>query len=146
MSNLDSLNTENNDDQLSQWTESTQQVMRVYLDRWAHAVETNDAREMGALTGDLWDRLAIHPDEPNLRMGLAAVGSKIIGDMQLSVSLSGKVLPEKFLALGDTFAQILLGDQVTFEVQSASGDKRLLIFENGARIMRMPDGSPPITN
>lgn len=146
MSNLDSLNTEYNDDHPSEWTRSTQQVMRVYLDRWAHAVETNDAREMGALTGDLWDRLVIHPDEPNLRMGLAAVGAKIIGDMQLSVSLSGRELPKKFRALGDAFAQVLLGDQVTFEVQNASGEKRLLTFENGARTMRMPDGSLPAPN
>lgn len=146
MSHLDSLNTETNDDPTPQWTESTRQVMKQYLDRWGHAVETHDSLEMGTLTGDLWNRLVINHDEPNLRLGLAAVGAKIIGDMQLSASLSGRELPEKFRALGDAFAQILLGARVTFEVQSASGERRLLTFENGARTMRMPDGSLPAPN
>lgn len=146
MSNLDSVNTENNDDQTPQWTESTQQVMKVYLDRWVLAVKANDAQAMGTLTGELWDRIVINPDEPELRLGIAAVGAKIIGDMQLSVFISGKPLPEKFVALGDVFAQILLGDRVTFEVKNASGETRLLTFEKGVRTMVMPDGSPPKMN
>ncbi len=64
MSNLDSVNTENNDNQTPQWTESTQQVMKVYLDRWVLAVKANDAQAMGTLTGELWDRIVINPDEP----------------------------------------------------------------------------------
>lgn len=146
MSNLDSVNTENNDDQTPQWTESTQQVMKMYLDRWVLAVKANDAQAMGTLTGELWDRIVINPDEPELRLGIAAVGAKIIGDMQLSVFISGEALPEKFLALGDVFAQILLGDRVTFEVHNASGETRLLTFEKGVRTMAMSDGSPPLMN
>lgn len=146
MSNLDSVHSENNDDQTTHWTESTQQVMMAYLDRWILAVKANDAQAMGTLTGELWDRIVINPDEPELRLGIAAVGAKIIGDMQLSVFISGEALPEKFLALGDVFAQILLGDRVTFEVKNASGETRLLTFENGVRTMMMPDGSPPKMN
>ena len=146
MSNLDSVHSENNDDQIPHWTESTQQVMMAYLDRWVLAVKANDAQAMGALTGELWDRIVINPDEPELRLGIAAVGAKIIGDMQLSVFISGEALPEKFLALGDVFAQILLGDRVTFEVHNASGETRLLSFEKGVRTMAMPDGSPPLMN
>ena len=146
MSNLDSVNIENNDDQTPQWTESTQQVMKVYLDRWVIAVKANDAQAMGTLTGELWDRIVINPDEPELRLGIAAVGAKIIGDMQLSVFISGEALPEKFLALGDVFGHILLGDRVTFEVQNASGETRLLTFEKGVRTMVMLDGSPPKMN
>ena len=146
MSNLDSVHSENNDDQIPHWTESTQQVMMAYLDRWVLAVKANDAQAMGTLTGELWDRIVINPDEPELRLGIAAVGAKIIGDMQLSVFISGEALPEKFLALGDVFAQILLGERVTFEVHNASGETRLLTFEKGVRTMAMPDGSPPLMN
>lgn len=133
-------------DEARHWAEETQQVMNGYLDRWARAVEIGDGQTMGMLIGELWDRLVINHDEPEIRQGLAAVGAKMIGSMQHAARVAGKALPDKFLVLGDAFAQILLGDRITFEIQNAGGEKRRLTFENGVRTVKMLDGSPPAMN
>lgn len=128
------------------WSPVTQKVMSGYLDRWTRAMEVDDGQVMGMIIGELWDRLVINHDEPEIRQGLAAVGVKTIGAMQHAAHIAGKVLPANFLVLGDAFAQILLGDRITFEIQNAGGEKRRLTFENGVRTAKMMDGSPPATN
>lgn len=144
MSNRD--DSTDNDEQARHWSEATQMVMNGYLDRWTRAVEVNDGQTMGMLIGELWDRLVINHDEPELRQGLAAVGAKMIGSMQHAARVAGKALPDKFLVLGDALAQILLGDRITFEIQNAGGEKRRLTFENGVRTVKMLDGSSPAMN
>lgn len=125
------------------WTEPAAQVIQGYLDRWARAAATDDAREIGALMGELWDRLVMDPDTAEVPRGVAWVGAHIVGVMEAAAEQS---VPEVFRALGRVFTQVLSGERSTFEIHNASGERRLLTFENGERTMTAQNGSPPLPN
>lgn len=125
------------------WTEPTEQIMRGYLDRWTRAAADDDPRAIGGLLGELWDRLVTYPDSPEARRGVAWVGAHILGVMEIAAH---QPIPDEFRALGRVFTQVFSGERSTFETHNASGERRLLTFENGERTMTALDGSPPLIN
>ncbi len=120
--------------------------MELYYGRWRSAVALNDPQLMGELLTELWDRLVMQSDAPEVRLGLAHVGFNFILSMKVSMKLSGEELPEVWESLGAVFWEIQAGERATFPTKNAAGDKRLLVFEQGERRMVMLDGSAPPTN
>lgn len=128
------------------WTKSTTDQMELYRSRWRTAVRSNDSKSMGALLIELWDRLVMQPDAPELRLGLAHVGLEFIVAMKVSKELAGQELQEQWESLGAVFWEIKNGERATFNTKNAAGEKRLLVFEHGERSMLMLDGSAPPAN
>ena len=120
--------------------------MELYRERWRSAVQLNDPQLIGALLTELWDRLVMQSDPPELRLGLAHVGFDFILAMKVSMKLSGEELPEVWESLGAVFFEIKAGERATFNTKNATGEQRLLVFEQGERRMLMLDESAPPAN
>lgn len=133
-------------DDAERWSPATREAMAHFRSRWRRTVEDDNAQDMGDMLTDLWDRLVMGADEPELRRGLAAVGAKLLGDMQLSRMLAMEALPDVLHALGQLLAQIRDGTRTTVTISKASGTTRLITFEDGVRTMTDPSGSPPLLN
>lgn len=133
-------------DDAGRWSPATREAMANLRSRWRRAVEADNAQDMGGILTDLWDRLVMGADEPELRRGLAAVGAKLLGDMQLSMVLAMEAQPDVLQTLGELLAQIRDGTRTTVTISKASGTTRLITFEDGVRTMTDPSGSPPLPN
>jgi hypothetical protein len=116
-----------------------------YQLRWTQSVRTNDARELGTILSEIWDRLAMVEDEPETRLLIAGVGAEFVAQMKISCDLAQQSLPEKFEALGAVFEAVASGKAVEYELRSGS-EKRTVVFVAGTRYILMPDGSVPSTN
>jgi|JI102314A1RNA_FD_contig_111_297148_length_1094_multi_3_in_0_out_0_2 hypothetical protein len=116
-----------------------------YQLRWTQSVRTNDARELGTILSEIWDRLAMVEDEPETRLLIAGVGAEFVAQMKISCDLAQKSLPEKFEALGAVFKAVASGKAVEYVLRSGS-EKRTVVFVAGTRYILMPDGSVPSTN
>ena len=116
-----------------------------YRLRWTQAVRTNDARELGTILSEIWDRLAMVEDEPETRLLIAGVGAEFVAQMKISCDHAQQSLPEKYEALGAVFEAVASGKAVEYELRSGS-EKRTAVFVAGTRYILMPDGSVPSTN
>lgn len=128
------------------WSKTTLKIMNGYRSRWNQAARGDDPEAVGQILIELWDRLVMHPDDANTRLGLAQVGVEFVLTMHISSQTSGVPLAEVYESLGGTFYEIREGRCVSYEITNAAGEKRKLTFERGERRMTLPGGAPVPSN
>ena len=125
-----------------EWSETTTKAMNSYRSRWNEVANRDDPEDTGRIMTDLWDRLAMEPDDANTRLGLAQVGMELVFSLQFTARISGVPMSEVYESLGGQFYEIRAGRRVSYDVTNAAGERRKLTFERGERTMTLPGGGP----
>lgn len=120
--------------------------MHSYRLRWNRIDLRGEGEEVGKILGDLWDRLVMHPDDANTRLGLAQIGMEFVFVLQYNSRISGVPLAELYESLGGTFYEIREGRRVIYDITNSAGERRKLTFERGERTMTLPGGGPVPSN
>lgn len=125
-----------------EWSKTTRAIMKGYKRRLNRAARSDDPEETVRALRELWDRLVMHPDAPNTRLGLAHVGVEFMLSMQVNSRISGVPLSEVCESLGGMFYEIREGRRVSYAISNAAGERREVTFERGERTMTLPGGAP----